>query len=285
MTVQSSYAPSLTRSEIIGAAGQLIQRYIEIRGCQYVDRVGIDFDDVYNTVIYPEYEIGLVEDEGLGFDCKENRILGRFDVASNTAYVDASLRIGTGDPRRAFTCWHEVGGHGVLQGAWLRDRLRLHSAPSSIITTDAALTPATESVLKRHANVFTVNAAASLWLVQREIVRVFNSSHPFRYCGPCRYGFEVHGRYLTHYVGDFDELCSWIACHIKKKFWGLFTEAVSNRAKESGFVRVIKRNSRSVGKVDGTVPRISLQRVETRRWRSTRRTPRRLHAGSPSYAS
>jgi hypothetical protein len=80
----------------------------------------LSFDAAYNEFIYPKYDITLTEDQDLGIDDAGNKILGSFDPLDNAAFIDVSL---SDDPRRTFTCWHEVGGHGLLQGEWLRKEL------------------------------------------------------------------------------------------------------------------------------------------------------------------
>src|SRR5437016_4462903 len=121
MTLQIQ-APPLRRQEIIERAGQLIEQYRRVVGTTRIFHYGLHFDDVYEQVIYPEYQIGLDESQDLGTDAVGKKILGWFDPVQNKVFIDRSLK---DDSRRAFTLWHEVGGHGVLQGAWLRDQIRL----------------------------------------------------------------------------------------------------------------------------------------------------------------
>ena len=96
----------------------------------------------------------------LGHDEQRNKILGRFDVETNTAYIDTSLGPESPDPRRIFTCWHEVGGHGILQGQWLCRELARSHRFRYIITTEDSLDGRTRYELDRQANLFAAHAAA-----------------------------------------------------------------------------------------------------------------------------
>lgn len=75
----------------------------------------ISFSSVYDNVVYPQYEIIVEEGCDLGVDDEGQKILGEYDPLSNIAYIDDAISEESNDPRRTFTLWHEVGGHGVLQ--------------------------------------------------------------------------------------------------------------------------------------------------------------------------
>lgn len=227
--------PRLTRGDITAAADRLIKRYIEFVGSNRVHRIGISFDEVYETVIYPEFEIELVEDRDLGFTEGGKKILGAFDVFANRAYIDASLSIGTGDPRRAWTCWHEVGGHGILHGRFLRDSSDSAMADRRLVTTADSLGPGAIQTLERQANFFAANASAPKWLVQHMMVETFRLDRPFRYIGPGFYDFEVRGSYVKREASSFEEFCCIIARWIRHRFWGLSVQSLGFRVKESEF--------------------------------------------------
>src|SRR3954469_8438259 len=112
MTPRRPLAPSFTKQEIVGQAEELTKEfYRSFWGPEFDTKlIGINFDVVFETLIYPKYEIALVEDQDLGFDESGEKSFGKFDVEENTAYIDVSLRPELKDPRRIFTCWHEVGG-------------------------------------------------------------------------------------------------------------------------------------------------------------------------------
>jgi len=231
-------APSFTRDEIIHQAEDLTKRFYRSFYEPGTDTklIGINFDVVFETLIYPEYEIVLVENQDLGFDEAGEKIFGKFDVEENTAYIDVSLRPELKDPRRIFTCWHEVGGHGVLQGAWLREMLQTHRL-REVVTTESMLTPQTVKVLERQANLFASRAAAPNWLLAIAILDVFNPRRAIQYIGPGDYMFNVYGQNRYWEVKSFDDLCQGIAYHIRHRFGGLSVEALGYRVAETSFVR------------------------------------------------
>ena len=122
-------APPFSNRRIVRSAEELTKNYV--RAMKPDPRLlTINLDHVYENHIYPKYGIGLEEDCNLGHDKQGKKILGRFDVETNTAYIDASLGPKGRGHRRIFTCWYEVGGHGILQGEWLRRELAVfHRAP------------------------------------------------------------------------------------------------------------------------------------------------------------
>ena len=152
-------------SEIIAAAESLSLRYVE--ELRDLALLGISFDRFYESVIYPDYGIVLEEECDLGFDAHGSKILGQFEPASNRVYIDASLSRSLQDPRRTFTLYHEVAGHGVLQGEWLRAEFGRVSQSGKLTTTEAMLDLKTVNVLERQANLFAAHVAAPRWLLNR----------------------------------------------------------------------------------------------------------------------
>lgn len=250
--------PPLKRADVVHEAEILIGQYVSQIGREKVIARGLSFDDVYYDVIYPQYEIELIEDEDLGTDPDGKKVLGSFDILGNTAYIDRSLRIGSGDPRRAFTCWHEVGGHGILQGPWLKGQLERGLCAEHLITTEASLSLATVNQLERQANLYAASASAPKWLVQAILVDIFRLTHPFRYKGPGGFDLYVHGKDVHCRVSSFDHLCQLIAKKINKRFGGLSVESLTYRVKESGFVidrsaaKVTLRRTASIPSVGNT---------------------------------
>jgi len=212
--------PKFSNRKVIELAENLSYKYLLSRP-QDLEFLAIGFDVVYEQVIYPEYEIMLVEDDDLGFDGDGEKILGMYDPLENTAYIDRSLD--PMDPRYTFTRWHEVGGHGVLQGRWLRSELERLNRTSRLITTSHSISFETESVLERQANLFAAHAGAPFALLDHVIHETFDLSRPFRYCGRGRY--DVKGK--SYDVTSLNDLCRLIARHIQSRFGGLSLESLS----------------------------------------------------------
>jgi hypothetical protein len=226
-------APPFSKGQIISMAGELIAEHVRVVGRKEILSQGLSFNQVYETVIYPKYEIEIVEDEDLGVDEDGKKILGCFDIEHDRAYIDPSLARERSDPRRTFTLWHEVGGHGVLQGEWLRAQLSARKHGGRLVTTEESLSSATQQRLERQANVFAAHASAPAWLVDTAIALIFQPTKPFVYFRPGYYWLDMRGSQRRFRVSSFEDLCCLIAKEIKHKFDGLSTESLSYRVAES----------------------------------------------------
>lgn len=238
--------PRFSPSQIIEVAEKLWEAYF--RQCELPpELLTISFDALYDQVIYPEYGIALEEHEDLGIDSAGKKVYGRFDVETNTAHIDVSLS--RGDPRRAFTCYHEVVGHGILQGDWLRREMNRLKQDLRIITTENSLDSETSNVLERQANLCASHIAAPTKLLAFAIDDVFRPTRPIRYIGPRTYTLDIRGCIQRYDVGSFNELCRIIARHIRFRFGDLSLEALSYRVQQMPILR------------DLTSPRLHLHRL------------------------
>lgn len=234
---QSLRPPSISAAQIIRKAEEITEKYARSIPPE-IALLGLNFDVIYERIIYPEYEISLIEDEDLGFDSVGEKILGRFDPVTNTAFVDPLLRVSNRDPRRVFTCWHEVGGHGILQGDWLRRELARLRRLSALETTTNSLDMHTSNLIERQANIFAAHAAAPTWMVNYQIRRCFGfENHSrLRYAGPGQYFFCHPANTINRTVNCFDDFCREIAKCILPFFGGLSIEALGYRVAESRLV-------------------------------------------------
>jgi hypothetical protein len=221
-------APPFTSEDVMARAEAFVDEFTRTLGGKLeLVRNGLQFDRVYEEVIYPNYGIELDEGTDLGFDDAGRKIFGYFQPGQNKAYIDLSLRE---DPRREFTRWHEVAGHGILQGAWLRKLM------SCSVTTEDDLSPDTVNILERQANLFAANVAAPLWLVNAMIVKVFRPTKPFIFPGSCEYWLEANGWSRQYHILSFDHLCQTIAGSLQRYFGYLSKEALGYRVRETGWV-------------------------------------------------
>ncbi|MSR60083.1 MAG: hypothetical protein EXS05_20995 [Planctomycetaceae bacterium] len=221
--------------QIIRKAEALTHRYAEELGIGAL--LGMNIDIMYERVIYPDFGIVIHEDQDLGFDLHGSKILGEFDPISNTVYIDEELHPRNGDPRRTFTLSHEVGGHAILQGDWLRSELKRLKCNRRIVTTEQLLDLETENVLERQANMFAAHMAAPTWLMNHWIERIFKiNRRQFRYIGPGQYCLDVRGHSHFHTVADYTDLCRRISFYLKPFFGGLSVEALTYRIAETGWV-------------------------------------------------
>ena len=243
-------APPFSDRRIVQTAEELTKQYAKAMSPDPL--LSINFDHIYEHYIYPKYEIGLEEDCNLGHDEAGKKILGKFDLETNTAYIDASLGPGSRDPRRTFTCWHEVGGHGILQGEWLRRELIRLPGARFIETTEESIDGRTRYELDRQANLFAARAAAPSWFLQRVIQETYQPTHPIRYTGPGRYTLIVNKATRSHDADSFGHLCRIIAYYISWRFGGLSLEALGYRLVQIGFVTNANRPGLRLNRVAPT---------------------------------
>jgi hypothetical protein len=194
------------------------------------------FDRIYEEFIYPEYEIELVENRDLGHDQFGEKILGKYLPQRNTAFIDPDLSHDSDDWRRAFTLWHEVGGHGILQGDWLREQMQIHENFGDVTTTEFSLSNKTVDKLERQANLFAANAGAPLWLVEYTMKRVLRLTRPIRYVGPARYCLDVLNSRRYVQVNSFNHLCQLIGYYIRPTFGGISAECIGYQIAKSNWV-------------------------------------------------
>lgn len=242
-------APRVSTRQIIQMAENLIKDYVWATQPS-LDLLTINFDHVYENYVYPKYEIVLNEQYDLGYDEMGKKILGEFDYENNTVYIDKALN--ARNSRRAFTCWHEVGGHAILQGDWLRGEWARIRGLRHLTTTDDAIDGRTESLLEQQANRFAAHAAAPSWFLRYVVRRVFDITRPVRYIGPTRYCLSVNRRTLYRQVYNVDELCRFMAEHIQWRFGGLSLESLGYRIAEDGYVIYLTRSAPRLRRVAPT---------------------------------
>jgi hypothetical protein len=75
--------PPLSSGQVIEHADKLIKEYCSIVGRSALVHYGLRFEDVYEQVIYPKYEIELDETQELDVDDNGTKILGCFEPIQN----------------------------------------------------------------------------------------------------------------------------------------------------------------------------------------------------------
>ena len=229
-------APAWTDTAVINAAVRLTEMYMDKVSLDHVLKNGWHFDDVYEKVLYPKFKIEMYDEHDLGSSPDGSELLGEYNVGENTAYFDNKISVESRDPRREFTRWHEVAGHGALQGEWLRKRLASTGIGGIIKTTEASLSPSAERRLERQANLFACRCAAPDWLVDWAVRKIFRPNRPFLYEKPGDYWLHPHGLGTKLYISSAWELQSWIGRKISAYFGGLSGEALGYRVSDLGWV-------------------------------------------------
>lgn len=229
--------PAFSQRHIIGKAEELGAKVIRAADLP-PELFSVSFDFAYEEVIYPEYGISLVENDDLGFDEFGQKIYGSYDPIDNVAFIDQSLKQ---DPRRAFTCWHEVGGHGILQGDWLRKELGRLRQRGRLITNESALDLNTENVLEWQANLFAAHAGAPTPLLYHALEDLLSPTRPIRYIGPGTYTLVFRGVWHWFKVDSLNHLCRIIAKQIQWRFGFLSVEALSYRIQSLSIIDDVTR--------------------------------------------
>ncbi|HEX4128947.1 MAG TPA: hypothetical protein VHZ24_02810 [Pirellulales bacterium] len=217
--------PSISNREIIKQAEKLSTDFLLGSGLPATLAV-VSFDTIYQDIIYPTYGIQLEEDDDLGIDADGKKIFGKYDPVDNVAFVDVCLRK---DPRRVFTCWHEVAGHGILQGECLRAQMR--GQRGCIITTASSLDFEVRDILERQANLYARHVAAPTAFLCYTVENALNLTRPIQYVGPGTYMLNIRGAQLRYTIESLNDLCRIIARSIQWRF-GLSLEALSYRIQQ-----------------------------------------------------
>jgi hypothetical protein len=194
---------------------------VNVLGKEHILQKGIIFDEVYDNVIYPRYEIYLDKETDLGVDYEGNEILGEFLPADNTALVSKRL-YSLNDKRTVFTQWHEVCGHGILQGKFIRKNKIKYP---KLYTTQKTIN-LISNTFEFQANCFGAHLAAPISLI-RCICIMFFGTDRFNYIGPGSYNLYVNGRDFKFFIESPQELAKRIAMFIQKYFGGLSIESLS----------------------------------------------------------
>jgi IrrE N-terminal-like domain len=224
----------LSRKRIILIAESISHAYARLEGDMPANYFAINFDVVYNSLIYPEYAINLEEGDDLGSQ-DDVKILGAYGPSTNTICLDAVLN-DENDPlhhKKGFTFWHELG-HAILHGEWLRTNPG--TGEGRQVTVENSLSSTAEKRMEQQANLFASRAAIPQWFLNFVLESTFGLNRPIRYVGPATYQLFAWGVRNNCYVDSFHELCISIAYRIRSRFNGMSIESIANRVQESDFV-------------------------------------------------
>lgn len=227
-------APPLSLDAIDAKGEQFFHRYRQMRPADHVFVHGLNFTDVYERLILPTYGVVLQEGIPLGNLPDGRKLLGSYSVTRNLAAIDPCLSAPLQDPRRTFTLWHEVCGHGVLQGAFLRRQLSPTCSDAVLEDTEFTLSDKVATLLEVQANRFAAAVGAPLWFVDRAIVYRLRPPTPLVYWGAGEYAFDVlNGGRRRYYADSFLSYCGAVAHCIKPLFGGLSAQAISYQVAKS----------------------------------------------------
>lgn len=223
----------LTKQEIIKRAEQLTKRFAWTVPDTPAKLFTICFDHIYEQFLYPEFGIGLDEEQDLGEDDIGLKVLGCYDALQNKIYLDKSFKNRSEllYRKRTFTAWHEVA-HAILHGPLLRSHIDA-IGDGRIVTNENSISPDAVEVFERQANLFASHVAAPKWFLDYVLQDTFRLNRPIRYIGPCNYMLDVRGACVRLTINSVQELAEAIAYYIRYRFGGLSAQALGYRIRES----------------------------------------------------
>lgn len=228
-------APKLSKADIRAIASPLIDAY-ETSQPEAVKKLnGIEFGHFYEAVIKPRYGIEIIEDYELTPSIEGIPRLGTYNIPKNYAVIALQRP----DPRRDWTLYHEVIGHGLLHGPYFRRKFNELLINTEIDVTEVSISKAAIGELEKQANYLASLISAPLKYVKLHVIRTFGlhvSLRPIHFAGPGEYSLEVNGRSIKYDVGSYHDLCVIVAKKIRPYFGGLSFESLAYRVSETGLV-------------------------------------------------
>ncbi len=182
-------------------ADQCFEIYKHAMGWQNPEEMIVNVMEIYDNVIYPEYEFSLDMSTDLG-EYENQKVLGKTMPKEKIIAIDPSIAPATNDPRFPFTMAHEIG-HALLH----------QSENMPLCRTTASTFANKHDPLEREANAFAVQLLMPSDLVQHRFQEYYGRrSYP--YVGPRMYwinGEKVYIRSLLH-------LCLKLAAPLTRYF-------------------------------------------------------------------
>lgn len=227
----------LSQGRIVQIAEDISRVYAMLHGKTNSNLFTINYEHVYDTLLYSQYGISLEEGDNLS-EGDDEIVFGYYDIFTNTVALDAVV-CDLNNPlssKKAFTFWHEVG-HAFLHSEWLKSQIANYPN-GRVITTESAISRETSDRLEKQANLFASHAAAPTWFLNHVIETTFGLNHAICYRGPYKYQLYPWGVKKQFQINSHHELCRAIAYNIRHRFGGLSVEALTYRvAAESKWVK------------------------------------------------
>ncbi len=221
-----------TNNSIINLANRCLEQYFEEKGYYLPEDKIINIDEIYESVIYPEYEIILSTNYDLGFiEDTEDKILGKTIPKERVILIDKSLAPESGDPRYTFTLGHEIG-HGLLHA----DKKQLFRCSSKSIFKGTNL-------YEKEANCFSENLLMPRRLVFYRFVQYYKPSKPIIYRGEGEYWLGYSGKTKKQNVYSFQDYCGKLARPLTRYFSNISKESLGYRLCNLGLVQSMTKET------------------------------------------
>lgn len=210
---------------IATCAEALTQTYLDEFGYERLEEIALDMDELYQSSIYPKYELELVRDQDLGFHGRE-KVLGQTIPKKRLVFVDRTIATPGRDKRSSFTYGHEFG-HGVLhtdQGSLFRSTERDFSNPDI-------------DRLEKEANCFAEHLLMPELLVLLFFKRAFDRFPPIKYRGPGPYTFCAFGKDVTLAINSISDFCLAYAGFLSPRFFSISKSSLALRLWRLKFIQ------------------------------------------------
>jgi len=208
----------ISNAEVIKLASVCVQKYIQEMGWKVPNDITMNILEIYESVIYPEYEISLNTEHNLGTN-GEQKILGKMLSKEKIILIDRSINEESHDPRFTFTLGHEIG-HAVAhvgQSAYFR-------------CTEYTIYDKVQNLQEYQANLFAENIIMPDGFVKNRFEYYYDVNRPILYKGAGCYNIGMGNKKI-----DINSLAHFI--------WILaapLTGYFSNISKESLAYKILK---------------------------------------------
>lgn len=201
-------------------ANYYFELYLQAMGWQDQKDIIVDVMDIYDSVIYPDFDFSLKMDMDLGMH-NGQKVLGKTIIDERIILIDQSIAPATNDPRFAFTLGHEIG-HVVLHQQENKQLFR-----STASTFSNKYDP-----LEREANYFAAQLLMPSDLVLYRFQKHYGMRNPYPYTGRGIYG--INGEDI--YIRSLFHLCLKLATPLTCYFSNVSKESLGYTLHNNGLI-------------------------------------------------
>lgn len=213
------YSDSLFSTHIYSTARSVLSKYCREMGWKHLQDIRLDIQDIYDTIIYPEYEFALYTSIAL-YNDGEEEIWGKTVIDDKVILIDNRLK--KDDPEYTHTLAHEIG-HALLHNQ--KDQTFEYRPDRSRGIYDPQL------VNELHADCFMEHLLMPYELVEVGYQSIYSDRY-FVYTGPGDYNLKDG----PCYVESLDELVEKLAMTLSSFFPNISIEKLGIKLKQFGFI-------------------------------------------------
>jgi hypothetical protein len=208
----------LSKKEVIETAYKIFRLYVYEMNLTGEYDYKINLKDIFDSVIYPEYEFDLRTDISLGYLQKE-KILGKTIPKDRVILLDPSIKQASKDPSYTFTFSHEIG-HAAMHS---KNRQYFRCTNSSISNE--------KDLLEVQANIFAQNLIMPYPLVKYRFYKYYRQEN-FIYTGKGRYCINKSYRYVDNLM----DYCRQLVAPLTSFFSDISKESFAYTMFNMGFI-------------------------------------------------